>query len=231
MGSYEKQGAEDTIYVPLSLFFDTSLIWDTGQASIGAPTETFSSGYTISDTQKDLLLSTTLNSAHFKLFDPHSVVLFKDYLTNYGYSQVHKVSKVREFIVLKDASFNNSVASVKQQINYINTLYPFLYVLVGIIAIVVSYLIVVSRKMECAIMLGLGTTRIRSFFSFFNEQSFLCILGTIFGFLIWLLAWGTPRLLHIALTAGFLVCYLFGSAVSVTIMNHTNVLTILTDKE
>jgi len=159
------------------------------------------------------------------------VAWFKDYLTNYGYSQVHKVSKVREFIVLKDASFNNSVASVKQQIHYINTLYPFLYVLVGIIAIAVSYLIVVSRKMECAIMRGLGTTRIRSFFSFFTEQSFLCLLGIIIGFLIWLLAFGTLGLLHAGLTTGFLICYLLGSAASVTIMNHSNVLTILRDKE
>ena len=31
--------------------------------------------------------------------------------------------------------------------------------------------------------------------------------------------------------AGFLICYLLGSAISVTIMNHSNVLTILTDKD
>lgn len=231
VGSYEKQGAEDTIYVPLGLLFDTSFLWDTGHVSMDAPTKTFSTGYTINDTQKDLLLSTTFNSAYFKLSDTRSLVKFKDYLTNYGYSQVHKVSEVREFIVLQDASFNNSVASVKQQIQYINTLYPFLYVLVGIIAIVVSYLTVVSRKMECAIMRGLGTTRIRSFFSFFTEQGFLCLLGIIIGFLIWLHAFGLPRLLHAGLTTGFFVCYLIGSAVSVTIMNHANVLTILRDKE
>jgi ABC-type antimicrobial peptide transport system permease subunit len=232
VGSYEKQGAEDTIYVPLSLFFDTSLIWDAGQAAAGPPTETFDTGYTVSDDQKELLLSSaSFNSAFFTLSDTHSLVSFKDYLNDYGYSQVHKISSIREFIVLKDATFNNSVASVKQQIHYINTLYPFLYALVGIIAITVSYLFVVSRKMEFAIMRGLGTTRFRSFFSFFFEQSLLCILGLLIGYSIWVPIWGTPKMLHIALTTGFLVCYFLGSAVSVTIMNHTNVLTILTDRD
>jgi ABC-type antimicrobial peptide transport system permease subunit len=231
VGSYEKQGATDTIYVPLSLFFDTSLIWGAGQPSTGAPTETFNTGYAISDDQKDHLLSTTFHSAHFTLADTRSLFSFKDYLTNYGYSQVHNISSVRLFLVLEDGSFNNSVASVKQQIHYINTLYPFLYVLVGIIALVTSYLLVVSRKMELAIMRGLGTTRIRTFFSFFIEQGLLSILGTTVGFSIWLLVWGTPRTLHLALTAGFLICYFLGSAFSVRIMNHTNVLTILTDKD
>lgn len=231
VGSYEKQGAEDTIYAPLSLQFDTSLIWDEGQATIEAPTKSFDTGYTISDTQKYLLQRITFNSTHFTLLDTHSLGSLKDYLTNYGYSQAKNISKLREFIVLEDASLNNSVASVQQQIQYINILYPILYGLTGIIAVVVSYLMVISRKMEFAIMRGLGTTRVRSFLSFFNEQSLLCILGILIGFSIWLFVWGIPGMLHIALTAGFFICYLLGSAISITIMNHTNVLTILSDKD
>ncbi|MEJ2487581.1 MAG: hypothetical protein P8Y68_17805, partial [Anaerolineales bacterium] len=231
IGSYEKQGATDTIYVPLSLFFDTSLIWGAGQASVGAPAETFSAGYAISETQKEELLSTTFDSTNFTIAETRSLGAFKDYLATYGYSQVQDISSLRTFLVLEDASFNNSVASVKQQIQYINTLFPFLYALVGIIALVTSYLLVVSRKMELAIMRGLGTTRSHTFSSFFYEQSLLCILGTMLGFSIWLLGWGIPGTQHLALTSGFLVCYFFGSAVSVSIMNNTNVLTILTDKD
>ena len=231
VGSYEKQGPEDTIYVPLSLFFDTSLIWEEGQTSQGVPTQTFTTGYSISDTQKEMLLSTTLNSAYFTLTDTLSLGSFKDYLTDYGYSQVNQIGKIREFIVLRDAIFNHSVASVKQQIQYINTLYPFLYVLVGVAAVVLSYLLVVSRKVDCAIMRGLGTTRIRTFFNFFLEQVILCMLGLVIGFILWSGIWGTPGSLHIILTVGFLACYLLGSAVSVMIMSHTKVLTILTDRE
>jgi predicted lysophospholipase L1 biosynthesis ABC-type transport system permease subunit len=172
-----------------------------------------------------------LNSAYFTFTDTLSLGSFKDYLTDYGYSQVNQVGKIREFIVLRDAIFNHSVASVKQQIQYINTLYPFLYVLVGVASVVLSYLLVLSRKVDCAIMRGLGTTRIRIFFNFIIEQVILCMLGLVIGFLIWSGIWGIPGSIHIILTAGFLFCYLLGSVVSVTIMNHTNVLTILTDRE
>jgi len=36
VGSYEKQGTEDTIYAPLSLFFDTDLVWGEGQPASGS---------------------------------------------------------------------------------------------------------------------------------------------------------------------------------------------------
>jgi ABC-type lipoprotein release transport system permease subunit len=231
VGSYEKQGTADTIYVPLSLFFDTSMIWDEGWAIEGPPSETFDNGFAFTQEQTEILLSMTLNSATFTLSDSHDLLDFKEYLTDYGYSQVQKVSDVREFIVLKDAAFNNSIASVKQQIHYVNTLYPFLYVLVGIIAISVSYLLVVSRKNEFATMRGLGAPRIRSFFSFFFEQSFLCILGISIGFLIWVPIMSEPTPLHMMLVAGFIICYFTGSIISITIMNQANVLTILSNRE
>jgi ABC-type lipoprotein release transport system permease subunit len=230
VGSYEKQGAEDTIYAPLSIFFDTQLIWDAGQTTIDAPTKTIAQGYSLTPFQKDRLLSTVFHSASFKLSDSRALVPFKDYLTDYGYSQVQKVSRVREFIVLEDAAFNNATASVRQQIQYISTLYPILYVLAGIIALVVSYLLIASRKAEFATMRGLGSTRAGSFFSFFFEQSILCLLGTGVGLAIWFV-WNPPTGLHLMLTSVFLCCYFVGCAVSITIMNQANVLAILLDKD
>lgn len=231
IGTYEKHGAGDTIYVPLSLFFDTTLIWDPGQPAAGPPTETLHTGYAFTHTQKYLLQSITLNSAHFSLSDSHQLVSFKDYLADFGFSEVNHIGKLRTFMVLKDASFNHSIASLKQQIEYINIVFPILYVLVGMIGIVASYLLVVSRKVEFAIMRGLGTTRLHSFLSFFIEQSFLSMVGTLIGFSLWLFIWDLPKMLHITLTMGFLVCYLLGSAISVTIMNYSNVLDILSARE
>ena len=235
IGSYEKQGAEDVIYAPLSLYLNysktPSLIWDEGKALAGAPTETFDSGYQFGDLQKYVLQQFTFSSANFKLGDAHRLTELKEYLDEYGYSQVQDVSSIREFIVLKDAAFNNAVASIKQQIRYINTLYPFLYGLVGIIALVVSYLLVVSRKKEFATMRGLGATRTDSFFSFFFEQSILCTFGTMIGVVLWSVAMGEPTIKHWILIAGFLVCYFIGSSISIFIMNRTKVLTILSDKD
>jgi len=231
VGSYEKQGSEDTIYAPLSLLFPTELIWDDGKVIEGAPSSTFDTGYSFTPKQEYQLRKYSLNSANFTIIDSRTLVAIKDYFTDYGYSEVNKVSSVRQFVVLNDVSFNNAVASIKQQIRYINTLYPFLYLLVGIISIVVSYLLVISRKKEFATMRGLGATRVRTFFSFFWEQGILCVLGAGIGLLGWKLIIGTPTTLHLMLIAGFLVCYSIGCAVSIMIMNHTNVLTILLDRD
>lgn len=228
IGSYAKQGAEDTIYAPLSVLFYPNLIWD----DLEEPSELADREMVITPEQKkNLLQRFVFHSASFSLSNSRKLGEFKDYLSDYGYSQVQKVSKVREFIVLKDASFNNTIASLKQQIRYIDTLYPILYILVGIIAVVVSYLLIVSRKQEVATMRGLGGTRIGSFFSFFYEQSILCALGIAIGIVVWWLVWGVPVALHLILIAGFACCYFLGSALSITIMNHTNVLTILLDKD
>lgn len=231
VGSYEKQGTQDEIYAPLSLFFDTGLIWSEDQPAAGAPANTFDTGYTLTPEQEDALQNTVFHSASFTLTDSRSLAELKNYLTEYGYSEVHNVSKVRQFVVLKDAIFNNGVASIKQQIRYINMLYPFLYLLVGIIAVVVSYLLIVGRKKEFATIRGLGGTRVGAFSSFFLEQSMLCLLGTSIGLACWWLLAGQPTDLQLLLTAGFLGCYFFGCAVSAIIMNHTNVLTILLDKD
>jgi len=231
VGSYVKQGAEDTIYAPLALFFDTGLIWGEGQAAEGAPSGSYGSGSALTPEAKDALQRTVFHSTNFTLADSHALGEFKDYLSNYGYSQVNKVSSVRAFIVLKDAAFNNAVASTRQQIQYINILYPCLYVLVGIIAIVVSYLLVISRKTEFATLRGLGATRIHTFLSFFFEQGMLCLLGTAAGLAAWRLIAGPSDPLHLTLTAGFLACYFLGCSISILIMNHTNVLTILLDRD
>lgn len=231
VGSYEKQGAEDTIYAPLSLLFNSDLIWDEGQTTNTAPKQTLETGYEFTSKQEYQLHRSIFNSTNFTLRDTRSLIDLKDYFSDYGYSEVNKVSSVRQFIVVKDASFNNAVVSIKQQIRYINTLYPCLYVLVGIISIVVSYLLVVSRKKEFATMRGLGATRVRTFFSFFWEQSILCILGTLVGLVGWRLIFGMPTMLHLVLTGGFLICYFIGCAISIMIMNHTKVLTILLDRD
>lgn len=225
VGSYDKQGVEEVIYMPLSLYLETNLIWQDGIAGGPPSTEPFD------ERQTYRFQNTSLHSASFSVPDSRTLSAFKDFLAEQGYSQVHKVSSVREFIVLKDASFNNAVAGFKQQIRYINILYPCLYVLAGIIALVVSYLLVVSRKAEFATMRGLGATRARSFFSFFFEQATLVLAGTGVGMVAWRLMWGAPGRLHLWLVAGFLACYFIGSAVSIWIMNRVSVLAILSDRE
>ena len=231
VGTFEKQGSEDTIYAPLSLLFESDLIWNSEQYAADKTADDLTVEDALDDEHKEHLLNTSFQSTSFTLSNSRTLPQFKDYLAEYGYSQVKNVDRVREFIVLKDASFNNAVASLKQQIRYINILNPFLYVLIGIISITASYLLVVHRKNEFAIQRGLGSTRVRTFFSFFIEQVVLCLLGLAVGFTIWHFVWGDLTDLHLMLTVGFAGCYFLGSAISIMIMNHSNVLTILLDRD
>ena len=230
VGTFEQQGLMETIYMPLSSEI-TALIWDEGQRTDAPASLTFDEGYTPTEEQLDQLYRIDFDSATFKLTDTKNLGQLKDYLSEYGYSQVNKISKLRAFIVLDDAIFNNAVASLQQQIRYVNTLYPFLYVLVGVIAFVVSYLLVVSRRMELATLRGLGASSFTTFMSFFLEQSLLCLIGVGVGVAAWRVLRGPFIPLHLWLILGFVICYFVGSALSIGIMNSRNLLAILSDKD
>ncbi|NLX78061.1 MAG: ABC transporter permease [Clostridiaceae bacterium] len=231
IGCFEKQGTQDLIYVPLSIMFPTEHIWGNKDGLKGPPSETFDTGYTVTEEQKRYLPRFTFKSAGFKLVDTTKLNEFKDYLEEMGYSQVNRIGKIREFVVLRDQRFNNIVNNINQQMRYIDVLYPCLYALIGIIAVIISYLMTVSRKMEFAIMRGLGGTKIHTFFSFFTEQVILCTAGCAFGLAIWRLLIGTLIPMHQLLVLGFLICYYTGSAISITVMNGRVVSEILSDKD
>ena len=228
VGSYEQQGIGEMAYLPLPLLLDTTLNRENMDES-----SVFTSDADDSPTQEQdtSLAGVTFNSATFQLTDSRKLSDLKDFLSEVGFSQVNDISRLRTFIVIDDAIFNNAVAGVKQQIRYTNTLYPFLYVLVGVIAFVVSYLLVVSRRMELAILRGLGATSLTTFLSFFMEQSFLCLLGVGIGLGAWGLLKGGFIPFHLWLVLGFVGCYFIGSGISIAIMNQRNLLTILSDKD
>lgn len=231
VGSFEKQGVKDLIYVPLYLVFNTDYIWGDKNRLEGAPSETFDTGYTLTEEQKNYLPLFTFTSAAFKLLDTNRLVEFKNYLDQKGYSQVNKIGNIREFVVLRDQRFNNVVNNINQQMKYIEVLYPCLYALVGLIALIISYLMTVSRRMEFAIMRGLGGTKRHTFFTFFTEQVVLSVAGCILGIIIWVLFMGTVIPMHRILVLGFLTCYFIGSAASIIIMNGKVVFEILSDKD
>ena len=221
IGSYVKHGDKDTIYSPLSGKFNTSLIWS----------QQVNQEESITANQKKELLATNLNSVTFKLKDSRRVFEFKDYLKDYGYSQVNRISIIREYVVLKDAIMNNSLANIEQQIRYLNIAYPILYILIAVVAYAVSYLMVVSRKKEFAIMAGFGTKKKQAFYSFFLEQMVLCILGSAVGLIIWYAVFKELSIMHIALAVGFILFYLLGSAVSINVMSKSGVLAVMADRD
>jgi ABC-type lipoprotein release transport system permease subunit len=229
IGSYVKHGDKDTIYAPLSENFNTSAILL--KADISDNQDDFDNIQTITPQQKKYLLDVNLNSVTFKIINTKSLSEFKDFSGVYGFSQVNRISTIREFMVLKDAILNSSLANVEQQIRYLNIAYPILYVLIAVVAYAVSYLMVVSRKKEFATMTGLGAEKKKVFMSFFTEQTLLCFIGTLAGIVIWYILFNQLSLMHLVLTAGFILFYLLGSAVSIKIMGKMDVLTIMSDRD
>jgi ABC-type antimicrobial peptide transport system permease subunit len=209
VGSYEKQGTKDNIYCQLAEYINPGLIFDNGSED------------------NEELFDYTFDSASFTLADTSKLDEFKDFLSDYGFSTPHMISKYRNFLVLEDEKFNSSLGTLKQQIRYVNVLYPVLYALVAIISVVVSYLLVMARRKEFAIMRGLGAEKKTTFKSFFFEQIMLCVLGAVAGVVLSVLIYGSVNAAGIILTGGFVICYTLGCALSIGAMNNKPVLAVL----
>lgn len=100
---------------------------------------------------------------------------------------------------------------------------------VGLLGFVISWLMVNGRRMEFAIMRGLGASRGRVFLSFFLEQALLALAGCALGGLV-LTALGAGGTGWLA-TAGFLICYLAGCALAVLAVVRTRLIQLLSEKE
>ena len=104
-----------------------------------------------------------------------------------------------------------------------------LFLVVGLLGFIISWLMVSSRRMELAIMRGLGASPLRAFASFFLEQAALCLLGCIIGVLAMTVLY-PGGVLWLA-GAGFLACYLAGCALSVLTAGRTNLMMLLSERE
>ncbi|MBN2880147.1 MAG: ABC transporter permease [Clostridia bacterium] len=209
VGSYVKEGLKDNIYCQLEQYIDLDNL------------------YNYQGRDNSALFYYTFDSANFTIEDAAKLDEFKAFLSDYGFSSGSKINTYRNFLVLNDKKFISTVDMLNQQIRYINVLYPILYALVGIIALVVSYLLAVSRRKEFAIMRGLGAPKRVTFMSFFAEQAFLCIIGTMLGIIAGYFIFSGFSLIQIVLVSGFVICYMIGCLISILIMNNTNALAIL----
>ena len=209
VGSYVKEGLKDDIYCQLEAYIDLNLLT---RDTIGVD---------------QALFMYTFDSVSFTVKDAALLDEFKAYLKEYGFSSGSEIHTYRTFIVLDDKKFISTVDMLNQQIRYINVLYPILYVLTGVIALVVSYLLAVSRRKEFAIMLGLGAPKRVTFTTFFAEQLFLCIIGGALGVIAGWLIYSAVTQTQLLLALGYILCYMAGCFISISIMNSTKALAIL----
>ena len=77
-----------------------------------------------------------------------------------------------------------TVGGLGRYVTFSQILLPVLCAAVGLLGFVISWLMVNGRRMEFAIMRGLGASRRRVFCSFFLEQGALALLGCVLGGLV-----------------------------------------------
>ena len=231
VGSYPQQGNNATLYVPLTNVIDPTELFDPNNNLDSLRAKTKYPEYLAQYSKYELLQMMTFDSTTFKLNDARKLSTLKDFLEEYGYSQVNNISKLRTVVVLNDAALLLTVSSIQQQISYIGVLHPVLVILCGIIALVISWLLIVNRRIEMATMRGLGATHWTIFNSFFFEQLTLCLLGIVIGLAIWIIWRGVPSLTHLYLILGFMACYFAGTTIAILSSLTKKLLTLLTEKE
>lgn len=229
VGAYAGTAGQSEIYVPLSFWLDPR--WLTGEVD-PAPGE----GERVTSAFADeagrdayFYTYTTLSTCRFTLASPRELDALRDYLAGQGISQVNRMGNNRTTVVIRDQAFVETVGGLGRYVTFSRILLPALCAAVGLLGFIISWLMVSSRRVEFAILRGLGASRGRVFATFFLEQGGLALLGCLAG-------GGALTLLGAgwagwAAAAGFLACYLAGCALAVALAGRTNLMSLLSERE
>lgn len=212
VGSFKKASTDENIYAQLALVDEDRPAHTPGG---GIFTEDWPIHY---------------GSLRFNVTSTTALTPLKDALSDYGFSEVGRMGSSRTAIVVDDDAFIESVSSLTKHISRLKALYPALFALTMAIGYVVSYLLMLSRRGELAIMRLLGAQRTRVFFSFYLEQTLLCLAGAALALALWRIA-SPYTALQLRSVLIFIGCYFLGSALSVIVMNASNVMAALAERE
>ncbi|HOP11942.1 MAG TPA: ABC transporter permease [Oscillospiraceae bacterium] len=212
IGSYVKDGVKDNIYCPLAFYISPAEIFDTS-----------------GEAEHSKYYAYTFDSVSFTVKDSAELTAFKTWLSNAGYSTVNHIGAVRCFVVLDDRVLLNTARSLQQRIRYTDTLFALTCALTELLGFVTAYIMALMRRDELAVMRSLGTPKRKAFLSLFAEQMILCLPTVLImaGAAVLLSGFDIISLL---LAAGFAVCWLAGSAVSIARLNADKAI-LLTRKD
>ena len=228
IGVFRQTGQKANVYTPLSFWCDPG--WITGEEDILPEGERpLASFQTEQEQDKFYYTQTSFRTCRFTLASAYGLEPFRAYLAEGGYSQVGQVGRNRLCVLLLDQAFQEAVGGLGRYISFGRILFPVLYAVVALMGFVISWLMVNGRRMEFAILRGLGASRGRVFFSFFLEQGALCLAGSLLGALA-LTAFYPSAALWLA-AAGFSGCYLAGCVLSVLAVGRTKLMSLLSERE
>ena len=228
VGTVNQTGMAEDIYVPFGFWGDPA--WLNGEEDVLASGERPDFLFTDRVQMEKYFYGTTnYGTCAFTLRSAYDLEPFRQYLAQQGFSQVRTAGANRTTLLLLDQSFTETVSALGRYITFSRILFPALFAMVGLLGFLISWLMVNGRRMEFAIMRGLGASRRRVFASFFLEQALLCLTGCVIGCAgLLFLSGGAVKWLAVL---AFLLCYLIGCALSVRAVGRTNLMALLSERE
>lgn len=227
VGSFTSTGTADNLYAPLSLWCGQE--WLRGDGALELALRESDRVEGADSLKRWAYFNTRFETCRFTLKSARGLEGFRSWLAQQQYSQVGKTNRNRVTILLRDESFVDAVGGLGRYISFSRILFPVLFLVVGLLGFIISWLMVGSRRMEIAVMRGLGASPGRAFASFFLEQAALCLAGCLAGVLVMALLY--PGGAVWLAGAGFLACYLSGCALSVLAAGKTNLMLLLSERE
>lgn len=127
IGSFEKELSKNNIYVPVAGFISMNqMLYE-------------------EDFYHDRIYVFTFDSTEFTV-KASNLEDLRTYMEDYGFSEVNDIRTYRSFIVLDDKVYTSTLELLNKQLGYIGILYPILYGLIAVLALVMGYLISHGRK-------------------------------------------------------------------------------------
>lgn len=208
VGIYNETSSLPGIYLPLALIYDPQNLYQQPEESRNyyQPDFTFTAGC-------------------FKLKSSENLSAFKDFLAKNRYSEVNNAHYDRTTILLEDAAFLDTMSTLQRGITFMRMIYPVLIGFTVLTGFLISWLMINGRRMDFAIMKGLGTDRFRVFMIFFLEQAYASLTGIL---PVLILSFFISKPLVIVL---FAAAYLAGTALSIDLASRENLLVLLSEKE
>ncbi|MBR0153095.1 MAG: hypothetical protein IJM26_04855 [Lachnospiraceae bacterium] len=231
VGVYRQTGSKAQIYVPLA--FSTPVDVLSGEEPEDLPVMDRYGWMNYS--QEEMLRhyyyrQQTFETCRFTLASARKLSESRQHLEETGFSSVGRLSKIRTTLVLRDASFLKLTETLERYIATGRIILVLISLLVLLVGFIVSWLMIHSRRMEFALMRGLGTPGMRIFASFFTEQLLLCLLGCLLGAGA---SFGLGGIRADAFWAvgGFFACYLGGCAAAILLTGQMKLMELFTYRD
>ena len=169
--------------------------------------------------------SFSFTSCTFTMNSARDLAGFKTWLENMGFSQVNRAGRIRTAVVMNDSAFLDTLSSLNRQISFAGIIYPVLMAFTVFTGFIISWLMINGRRMDFAVMKGLGTDSKKVFILFFIEQAACALVGILPAFILSIIL-KDPLVIIL-----FAASYLLGTAVSIWLIMKENLLVLLSYRE